>query len=97
MSPTIITSLCGSILRVGRTYTPPMGTPHGIAELQPVELNGYPQWLLIRGHDVSRPVLLFLHGGPGESNMWTLRLCQLGSARDRQILPTGSSSRDHDH
>ena len=70
MSPTIITSLCGSILRVGRMYTPPMGTSNGIAELKPVELNGYPQWLLIRGQDVSRPLLLFLHGGPGESNMW---------------------------
>jgi pimeloyl-ACP methyl ester carboxylesterase len=70
MSPTIITSLFGSILRVGRKSTPPMKTPNGIAELQPVELNGYPQWLLIRGQDVSRPLLLFLHGGPGESNMW---------------------------
>ena len=70
MLPTIITSLFGSILRVGRTSTPPMGTPNGIAELQPVELNGYLQWLLIRGQDVSKPLLLFLHGGPGESNMW---------------------------
>ena len=71
MLPNMITSLFGSILRVGRTSTPPMGTPNGIAELKPVELNGYPQWLLIRGQDVSRPLLLFLHGGPGESNMWT--------------------------
>jgi pimeloyl-ACP methyl ester carboxylesterase len=47
-----------------------MRTPNGIAELRPVDLNGYPQWLLIRGQDVSRPLLLFLHGGPGESNMW---------------------------
>jgi pimeloyl-ACP methyl ester carboxylesterase len=70
MSPTLITSLFGSILRVGRTSTPPMRTLNGIAELQPVDLNGYPQWLLIRGQDVSRPLLLFLHGGPGESNMW---------------------------
>ena len=70
MSPTLITGLFGAMLRVGRTGTPPMGTPNGIAELQPVELNGYPQWLLIRGQDVSRPLLLFLHGGPGESNMW---------------------------
>ncbi len=70
MLPKIITGLFGSILRVGRTSTPPMSTPNGIAELQSVELNGYPQWLLIRGQDVSRPLLLFLHGGPGESNMW---------------------------
>jgi len=70
MSPKIITSLIGSILRVGRTSTSPMRTPNGIAELKPVELGGYPQWLLIRGQDVSRPLLLFLHGGPGESNRW---------------------------
>jgi pimeloyl-ACP methyl ester carboxylesterase len=49
MSPTLITNLFGSILRVGRTFTPPMGTPNGIAELKPVELNGYPQWLLHYG------------------------------------------------
>jgi pimeloyl-ACP methyl ester carboxylesterase len=71
MSPNLITGLLGSILRIGRKSTPPMGTPNGIAELKPVELNGYPQWLLIRGQDVSKPLLLFLNGGPGESNMWT--------------------------
>jgi hypothetical protein len=70
MLPKLITSLFGSILREGRTFTPPMGTPNGIAELKSVDLNGYPQWLLIRGQDVSRPLLLFLHGGPGESHMW---------------------------
>ena len=70
MSPTMITSLFGSIMRLGRTFTPPMETPNGIAELKPVDLNGYPQWLLIRGQDVSRPLLLYLHGGPGELNMW---------------------------
>src|SRR5689334_13007637 len=70
MSTAIITSLFRSILRIGRTSTPPLRTPNGISELQPVELGGYPQWLLIRGQDVSRPLLLFLHGGPGESNMW---------------------------
>ena len=64
MPPTLIPGLFGAILRVGRTSTPPMGTPNGIAELKPVELNGYPQWPLIRGQDVSRPLLLFLHGEP---------------------------------
>lgn len=72
MLPNLITSPLGAILRVGRTDTSPPGTPNGIAELKPVDLNGYPQWLLIRGQDVSKPLLLFLHGGPGESNIWTV-------------------------
>lgn len=66
----MITELVGSILRLGRAYTPPIGTANGIAELKPVELNGHPQWLLIRGQDVSKPVLLCLHGGPGISDIW---------------------------
>ena len=69
MSPKIVTSLFGSIMRSGRTFTPPMGTQNGIAELKRVDLNGYPQWLLIRGQNVSMPVLLFLHAGPGSAEM----------------------------
>ena len=62
--------LFGSILRLRGTSTAPIARPNGIAELNQIELNGYPQWVLIRGHDVSDPVFLFLHGGPGESNLW---------------------------
>ncbi len=66
----MISELVGSILRLARTYTPAVDAANGIAELKPVELNGHPQWLLIRGHDVSKPVLLCLHGGPGISDIW---------------------------
>jgi pimeloyl-ACP methyl ester carboxylesterase len=54
-------------------YTPPIlgddGQPLGnsIASLEKIKLGGVDQWLIIRGHDVNKPVLLFLSGGPGSS------------------------------
>lgn len=34
---------------------------------EPIYINGIQQWVLIRGNDESKPVLLYLHGGPGSS------------------------------
>lgn len=44
----------------------------GINEASYVRIGGIEQWVTIRGQDRVNPVLLFLHGGPGDvTNPWT--------------------------
>ncbi len=44
-----------------------------IAELRLVNLNGREEWISIRGFDQKKPVILFLAGGPGGSQMAAVR------------------------
>jgi pimeloyl-ACP methyl ester carboxylesterase len=47
-------------------------TPNGIDEASYVPIGGIEQWVTIRGEDRKNPVLLFVHGGPGDvTNPWS--------------------------
>ncbi len=75
----LVVSLLAVLLSQMFAATPPiLGTdgqrlPGSIAELTAVELNGTRQWITIRGHDTEKPVLLFLAGGPGGSQLAATR------------------------
>jgi pimeloyl-ACP methyl ester carboxylesterase len=45
----------------------PISTPNGIAERGFVRIGGIQQWVTIRGDDRRNPVILILHGGPGDA------------------------------
>lgn len=47
----------------------------GVDEGRFVSIGGIDQWVTIRGYDRANPVLLFLHGGPGDvTNPWSFAL-----------------------
>ncbi len=72
-------SILAIVLSQWFATTPPIRDSAGrpisgsIAELEAVELNGRRQWITIRGHDQTKPVLLFLAGGPGGSQLAATR------------------------
>jgi len=65
----MIVALCAGVVSCAAAYTPAIDAPNSVASLEEVELGGLEQWILVRGNDVDKPVLLFLHGGPGSTQM----------------------------
>jgi proline iminopeptidase len=60
--------------------------PGSIAELATVKLGGHNQAIMIRGYSVDNPVLLYLSGGPGQSDLPYSRVMFENLSRDFTIV-----------
>lgn len=60
--------------------------PGSIAELQEVRLGGHDQWIEIRAASPDKPVLLYLSGGPGQSDLAFSRVFLGELARDFVVV-----------
>ncbi len=58
--------------------------PNSIAVMEKVNLGGSEQWLILRGKDVNKPVLLFLSGGPGASE--SARVLRFNSELEKHFV-----------
>lgn len=71
----ILVIIIGGVITRNFVYTAPFKDsdgkviPGSIAEFRRVELGGYSQAILIRGKNLDNPMLLYLHAGPGLSEM----------------------------
>ena len=73
-------------LTVLRGRTPGLSGPRSAASLEKIRLGGVEQWVLIRGRDREKPVLLFLHGGPGMPAMFLAHAFQRRLERDFVVV-----------
>jgi pimeloyl-ACP methyl ester carboxylesterase len=71
----VVISGLAVVLSQGFASTPPITDangqpiPNSIASLERITLRDSQQWVTIRGNDMNNPVLLFLAGGPGGSEL----------------------------
>jgi pimeloyl-ACP methyl ester carboxylesterase len=64
-----------SFLRTRNSEQFAINPTKGINEASYVSIGGIEQWVTIRGQDRGNPVLLFLHGGPGDvTNPWSFAI-----------------------
>lgn len=60
--------------------------PGSVAELIPVQLGGHEQWIEVRGASADLPILLYLSGGPGQSDLAYSRVLLEGLTSDFLVV-----------
>jgi pimeloyl-ACP methyl ester carboxylesterase len=87
----VFTSILAVVFSQLFASTPPITGPDGqalpgsIATLEQVTINNSKQWITIRGKDQAKPVLLFLAGGPGGTQLAATRKV-LGKLEDHFVV-----------
>ena len=59
---------------------------NSIASLEYIQIGGVEQCVLIRGHNINNPILLFLHGGPGMPMMYLAHEFQRNLEKDFTVV-----------
>lgn len=61
-----------TFVRARNTRNYAISSPNGIDESRYIPISGIEQWITVRGEDRNNPVVLFIHGGPGDvTNPWS--------------------------
>ena len=48
-------------------YTEKINKKNSVSKLEKILIDKNYHWMMFRGEDISNPLLLFLHGGPGNA------------------------------
>ena len=88
LAATVVLGVGAAVLEfiVLRGVTPNIDTSGSISSLEKHEIGGVEQWILVRGHDRSTPVVLFLHGGPGMPVMYLAHAFQRALEHDYVVV-----------
>lgn len=60
--------------------------PNSIASVEKINLGGINQYIVIRGKDKNKPVLLFLHGGPGGAHSPFIKFLQTRELEENFVV-----------
>jgi pimeloyl-ACP methyl ester carboxylesterase len=82
----LVVAVLVTAFTISRGRTPGISGRNSVATLETVRLGGVAQYVLIRGDDRSKPVLLFLHGGPGAPLMYLAHAFQRELERDFVVV-----------
>lgn len=88
LAATVVLGIGAAVLEftVLRGVTPNIDNSGSISSLEKHEIGGVEQWILVRGHDRSKPVVLFLHGGPGMPVMYLAHAFQRALEHDYVVV-----------